>query len=148
MKTRKQQTLSKKKRADHRPAQRSAAPRRPAAARRKTAGRAKVASTPAIQSRARADGPLTLAADCTVAQAETLKSELASRLHESGPVAVDVSALQCIDTAGLQLLAAFVRDRRAAGRVVEWRGRAAALDAAAGVLGLNGMLELSGEVGR
>ncbi len=96
----------------------------------------------------RRDGSLTLAADCTVAEADGLKSELAARLQASEPVTVDVSALQRIDTAGLQLLAAFVRDRRTAGRAVAWRGRAAALDAAAGLLGLRDMLELPGEAGR
>ena len=53
---------------------------------------------------------------CTVAEADALKAQLAARLQESEPVTLDVSALQRIDTAGLQLLAAFVRDRRTAGR--------------------------------
>lgn len=98
--------------------------------------------------RRRRDGSLRLAADCTVAEADALKSELAARLQASEPVTVDVSALQRIDTAGLQLLAAFVRDRRTAGRAVTWRGRAAALDAAASLLGLRDMLELPGESGQ
>jgi ABC-type transporter Mla MlaB component len=93
------------------------------------------------------DGSLILTAECTVAEADALKSELARRLPEPEPVTVDVSALQRIDTAGLQLLAAFVRDRRTAGHVVAWRGRACALEAAAGLLGLRAMLELPGEVG-
>ncbi|MGH8270016.1 MAG: STAS domain-containing protein, partial [Steroidobacteraceae bacterium] len=60
----------------------------------------------------------------------------------------DASALQRIDTAALQLLAAFVRDRRTAGRAVDWRGGTAALESAAALLGLKDMLELPGEVGR
>jgi ABC-type transporter Mla MlaB component len=139
MKTRKQKTPVSP-RARHRPTKRGAAPRRPAA------GRAKAAESP--RRRSRADGSLALAAECTVAEADSLKAELARRLNEPAPVAVDVSALQRIDTAALQLLAAFVRDRRTAGRAVEWRGRAAALDSAAGLLGLSEMLELPGEVGR
>ncbi|MHB8811860.1 MAG: STAS domain-containing protein [Steroidobacteraceae bacterium] len=139
MKTRKQQPLVKK-RADRRPPKRKAAPRRPGAARGKTAARGKAAAgTPPC---------LSLAVDCTVAEADSLKSELACRLNESAPVTLDVSALQRIDTAGLQLLAAFVRDRRTAGRAVAWRGRAAALEAAAGLLGLQDMLELPREAGR
>jgi ABC-type transporter Mla MlaB component len=94
------------------------------------------------------DGSLLLAAECTVAEAEALKSELGRRLQQSQPVTLDVSALQRIDTAGLQLLAAFVRDRRTAGRAVAWRGRASALETAAGLLGLHDMLELPGEAGR
>ena len=141
MKTRKQQTLQKKS-ARQRPTKRAAAQRRPAGARSKA-----VPAKP-VRHRVRDDGSLTLASECTVAEADALKSELARRLDESGTVTVDVTALQRIDTAGLQLLAAFVRDRRTAGRTVAWRGRAAALEAAAGVLGLNSMLELPGGAGR
>ncbi len=141
MKTRKQKAPVSK-RASHRPTRHTVASRRPAAA------RGKAASAKSPRRRVRDDGSLTLAAECTVAAADSLKSELARRLDESEPVVVDVSALQRIDTAALQLLAAFVRDRRTAGRAVTWRGRAAALETAAGVLGLHDMLELPGEVGR
>ncbi len=141
MKTRKQKTPVSK-RAPRRPAGNGAARRRAAAAR----GKAAPATAP--ESDREEDGALVLAADCTVVQADTLKSELVRRVAESGPVAVDVSALQRIDTAGLQLLAAFARDRRTAGRAIEWRGRSPALDAAAALLGLHDMLELAGEVGR
>ncbi len=141
MKTRKQQTL-KKKRAEHRPVKRASARPRPA-----TAG-GKPSSRKTGMARGRRDGSLILTAECTVAEAEALKSELARRLEEPQPVTVDVSALRRIDTAGLQLLAAFVRDRRTAGRAVAWRGRAAALDSAAGLLGLYDMLELPREAGR
>ncbi|HEY7887487.1 MAG TPA: STAS domain-containing protein [Steroidobacteraceae bacterium] len=140
MKTRKQKTPVSK-RGPH-GAKKSDAPRRPAVSR----GRAAPAARP--KKRARQDGSLTLTPECTVAEAEALKSELACRLDEPGPVTLDVSALQRIDTAGLQLLAAFVRDRRTAGRAVQWHGRAAALDAAADRLGLQDMLELPREADR
>jgi len=117
-------------------------------ARSRPAGRRKTAAGTRPGGRRRRDGALILAADCTVAEADALKSALAGRLDESEPVTVDVSALQRIDTAGLQLLAAFVRDRRTAGHTVAWRGRAPALEAAAGLLGLHHMLELPGEAGR
>lgn len=125
MKTRKHPSAVKR-RTHHRPAKRGAARRRPPLR----------------------GAALRLAAQCTAAEAESLKSELARRLPEPGPVTVDVSALERIDTAGLQLLAAFVRDRRTAGRAVEWHGRTPALDAAAGLLGLHDMLELPCEAGR
>ncbi|MGH8299361.1 MAG: STAS domain-containing protein [Steroidobacteraceae bacterium] len=163
MKTRKQQSLVKKRAraaAARRSAARSqaAAPRRKGAANGKVASRGKSASrrmgngkaaagTPS-KSRTHEDGALTLGAECTVAEADSLKAALASRLAGPEPVTVDVSALQRVDTAGLQLLAAFVRDRRTAGRTVQWRGRASALEAAAGLLGLKDMLELADEVGR
>jgi len=91
---------------------------------------------------------LSLAAECTVAEADSLKKALVRLLHEPRSVGLEVTALRRIDTAGVQLLAAFVRDRRAAGLRTEWRGRAPALDAAAALLGLRGMLELSAEDGR
>jgi phospholipid transport system transporter-binding protein len=138
MKTRKPKTPASK-RAARRPAGSGAARRVSAAARGKAA---------AAESGRREDATLVLAADCTVVQADTLKSELVRRVAQPRPVALDVSALQRIDTAGLQLLAAFVRDRRTAGRAVAWHGRSPALEAAAGLLGLNDMLELAGEVGR
>jgi len=128
MKTRKQQKPVRK-RADPRPAKRRSTRRRPAATR----------------AQGRQAAALTLAAECTVAEAESLKTGLTRLVEEVTPVTLDVGALQRIDTAGLQLLAAFVRDRRAAARAVEWRGRAPALDAAADLLGLRGMLELPAE---
>ena len=137
MTTRKQQTPAKK-RARSRPARHGLPPRAP-----RGRGDVRRKST----RREPRDGALLLAADCTVAQADTLKSELERRLQEPAPVTLDVGALQRIDTAGLQLLAAFVRDRRTAGRAVTWRGEAASLTTAASLLGLSDMLELPREAG-
>jgi ABC-type transporter Mla MlaB component len=128
MKTRKQQTLVRT-RTDRRTPKRKQG--RPAAARAK--------APPAAA--------LTLAAECTVAEAGSLKASLVRLVSQAKPVTLDVSALQRIDAAGLQLLAAFVRDRRARARAVEWRGRAPALEAAAKLLGLRGMLQLPREDG-
>jgi len=95
---------------------------------------------------AAADAPaLSLAAECTVAEADSLKTALVRLLPESRPVSLHVGSLRRIDTAGVQLLAAFARDRRAAGCRIEWRGRAPVLDAAATLLGLRGMLGLGAE---
>jgi ABC-type transporter Mla MlaB component len=140
MTTRKNQTPVKK-RARSRTAQRDAGGHRTAVARGKTV------AAKAAASRVHA-GSLVLSAECTIAEAEALKTELAGRLQEAAPVTLDVSALQRIDTAGLQLLAAFVRDRRTAGRAIAWRGQASALETAAGLLGLRDMLELPGETAR
>lgn len=95
-----------------------------------------------------AHAELALAAECTVAGAEALQAGLSRLLEEPRPVTLDVTAMQRVDTAGLQLLAAFVRDRRIAGRSVEWRGQAPALQAAASLLGVCGLLELPIEEGR
>ena len=78
-----------------------------------------------------------------MADASSLKAGLAKLLDESGIVTLDVSAVQRIDTAGLQVIATFVRERESQGRQVEWRGSAPALTAAAKLLGLSSFLKLS-----
>jgi phospholipid transport system transporter-binding protein len=87
-------------------------------------------------------GTFAVAADCTVADAGTLKAGLAKLLDDEGVVALDISAVQRIDTAGLQVIATFVRERDSHGRQVEWRGEAPALTAAARLLGLTSLLKL------
>ena len=87
-------------------------------------------------------GSFAVAAECTVADASTLKAGLAKLLDDSGVVTLDVSAVQRIDTAGLQVIATFVRERESHGRLVEWRGAAPALTAAAKLLGLSAFLKL------
>jgi ABC-type transporter Mla MlaB component len=83
-----------------------------------------------------------LAAECTVADAGSLKAELAKLLDAEGDVALDVSAVQRIDTAGLQVLTAFVLDRMVLDRDVEWVGYAPVMTAAATLLGVNAILKL------
>jgi ABC-type transporter Mla MlaB component len=85
---------------------------------------------------------LTLAAECMVSDAVTLKGQLAGLLDEPLPVTLDVTALQRIDTAGLQVITAFVRERAGNGRPVEWQGTAPVLTTAAQLLGLTSLLGL------
>ena len=54
-------------------------------------------------------GLLVLEGAATLATAEELHSALAGLLNEPEPVTVDTSGLQDLDTAGLQVLLAFVR---------------------------------------
>src|SRR3569833_4598224 len=63
-----------------------------------------------------------VAAECTVADAGSLKTGLAKLLNEPGTVTLDISAVQRVDTAGLQVIATFVRERASHGRQVQWRG--------------------------
>jgi ABC-type transporter Mla MlaB component len=72
---------------------------------------------------------------------------LAERLDDSGTVQIDASGVERIDTATLQLLAAFVRDLRGDARLVEWTGCSAALRRAAHALGLTSALELAADPG-
>jgi ABC-type transporter Mla MlaB component len=89
-----------------------------------------------------ASSTLALAAECTVSDALSLKERLAGLLEEPEAVTLDISALQRIDTAGMQVITAFVRERTGHGRPVEWLGTAPVLAAAARLLGLTSLLKL------
>ena len=85
---------------------------------------------------------LALAGECMISDASSLKQRLAALLDEPLPVTLDITALQRIDTAGLQVIAAFVRERTGNGRLVEWQGAAPVLATAAQLLGLTSLLRL------
>jgi ABC-type transporter Mla MlaB component len=85
---------------------------------------------------------LALAAECLVSGASALKESLAPLLDEPLPVTLDITSLQRIDTAGLQVITAFVRERAGHGRTVEWQGTAPVLATAAQLLGLTSLLRL------
>lgn len=101
-------------------------------------------ATPAAASAAPAPVLTTfsLPAECTVASAVALKEQLARLLDEPRPVTLDISTLQRIDTAALQVITAFVRERTGNGHAVEWRGTAPVLVTAAQLLGLTSLLKL------
>ena len=77
-----------------------------------------------------------------VSDAASLKENLAALLDEPLPVTLDITGLQRIDTAGLQVITAFVRERTGHGRPVEWQGAAPVLTTAARLLGLTSLLRL------
>jgi ABC-type transporter Mla MlaB component len=85
---------------------------------------------------------LALTAECTVSDAPSLKERLAGLVGEPQAVTLDISALQRIDTAGMQVITAFVRERTGHGRPVEWQGTAPVLATAARLLGLTSLLKL------
>jgi anti-anti-sigma regulatory factor len=87
-------------------------------------------------------GLFVLSADCTVAESGALKCALLDILEQSTPVTLDIAAVQRIDTAGMQLIAAFVRERESHGLKVEWRGAAPAFTSAARLLGVAPVLSL------
>jgi phospholipid transport system transporter-binding protein len=89
-----------------------------------------------------ASNTLALAAECTVADAGSLKEHLAALLNEPQAITLDITALQRIDTAALQVITAFVRERAGLGRQVEWQGTAPVLATAARLLGLGSLLKL------
>jgi len=73
---------------------------------------------------------------CGIREGASLKQQLLAVLEAADPVAIDPTAIERIDTAALQLLFAFERDRAAAGRSVAWRAPSAAFAQAAATLGL------------
>jgi ABC-type transporter Mla MlaB component len=88
------------------------------------------------------EGVFALSADCTVAESAALKSALLENLSLPTPVTLDIGCVQRIDTAGIQLLAAFVREREGLGLQVQWRGSAPAFTSAARLLGVASVLKL------
>jgi ABC-type transporter Mla MlaB component len=90
---------------------------------------------PALQ----ADGTVALPADCTRNGIGALHDQLrAAGRHD----ALDGSAVQRIDAAGLRLLLAFMNERRAAGSVIAWRGTSKVLSKAAQELGVAAAMHL------
>ena len=75
-----------------------------------------------------------------VSDAASLKKNLTALLDEPLAVTLDITALQRIDTAALQVITAFVRERAGHGRPVQWQGSAPALTIAARLLGLTSLL--------
>lgn len=80
--------------------------------------------------------PPVFPAECTIAQANEMKAGLARLLAAPGCVTLDLSPIRRVDTAAMQVLAAFIRERRAAGNAVECRGATEPFLDTANVLGL------------
>jgi anti-anti-sigma regulatory factor len=81
-----------------------------------------------------------LTASCTVRDSIALKSALLDLLMKPQPVTIDVRAVERIDTAALQVLCAFTRDRKAAGGEVLWLGCTESFSEAVRLLGLQQVL--------
>ena len=88
---------------------------------------------------------LTLDADLGIEHADALKQRLLSQLAANEPVLIDGAAVERLHSAALQLLCAFVRDRRSAGLEVRWGETSECLRDAAEILGLNQMLGMQSE---
>ena len=73
---------------------------------------------------------------CGIRESAALREQLMRQLGNPEPVAIDPSGVERVDTAALQLLFAFERDRRSAGLDVNWQTGSAVLHQAAVRLGL------------
>ncbi|MFO1349973.1 MAG: STAS domain-containing protein [Gammaproteobacteria bacterium] len=85
---------------------------------------------------------INLEANLNVGNSIALKEQLQTALRKPATLVLDAGAVQAVDTAGLQLLAAFVRRAEQAGMALEWREPTPALRAAATLLGLDAHLHL------
>jgi ABC-type transporter Mla MlaB component len=109
-------------------------------AKRKRAARSGVAGVEAARKAQRSQPTIVLASNCNVKDAAELKQTLCLHLDDAGPVTVDVGSVERVDTSTMQVLCAFVRDRSAHERKVEWLGDASVIRDAARLLGVESML--------
>jgi ABC-type transporter Mla MlaB component len=86
---------------------------------------------------------ISLAADLSIEQAPALQAELAQRLEQREPVQIDGSEVRRVHTAAMQLFCLFCRDRREAGRGVEFLKPSESLRQAAALLGASTLLQIS-----
>jgi len=85
-------------------------------------------------------GLVALPADCMQADVATLKERLSDLLQSVTPITIDAAGVQRIDTASMQLLAAFIRERRSGDRAVALAQPSAAFADAVRLLGLNALM--------
>ena len=107
---------------------------------RKRAARSVAAVVDAAAPAQRSHSMIVLASNCNVKDAAELKQTLCLHLDDVAPVRVDVGSVERVDTSTMQVLCAFVRDRSAQQRQVEWLGDATVVRDAARLLGVEAML--------
>ena len=90
------------------------------------------------------DGRIVLGTSCTIHEARQLREQLLAQAQLPGPYEIDGSAVQHVDTAGVQCVVAFALDCLERGITYAWKGRSAALDEAIRVLGVGALLESPG----
>jgi anti-anti-sigma regulatory factor len=103
---------------------------------RKAAPRKKAAASRPRVSGSSAPVSATFPSDFTIAHTADVKKQLARLVAKPEDVTLDLSPVRRIDTAGLQVLTAFIRERRAAGRGVQCAGASESFIVTARMLGL------------
>ena len=88
-----------------------------------------------------------LPAHCTLRDAVALQAKLAACIDAEQAVPVDARAVERIDTAAFQVLLAFVRERAARARAVEWLGLNDTFVESARLLGLHAHLNIPANAG-
>ena len=86
---------------------------------------------------------LKLEAQCTLRESIAFKAALLEQLELGRDVVLDAGSVSKVDTAGLQLLVAFVRQLRAGGRTLSWQAVTPELQRAAAQLDLLDLIGIS-----
>lgn len=94
---------------------------------------------------ARAAGRVRVPVICRLRDLCDLREQLLTCLPIADPVAIDACEVESIDTASLQLLFAFERDRTRIGRATVYAGASAAFRTAVATLGLKLSLPATGQ---
>lgn len=84
-----------------------------------------------------------LGGDLTIRSVQAHKEGLNALLADDGTVTLEATAIKHVDTAGLQLVAAFIVQMLGAGRELRWNQPASPLTEAAASLGLTSALQLA-----
>lgn len=105
--------------------------------------RASAAAAPDAQVVSAAAAPtVALASNASVKDAVALKDSLCAVANADEPVVLDASSVERVDTATIQLLCVFVRERMARNQTVVWQNASAAMLEAARLLGVQTLLAL------
>lgn len=99
----------------------------------------------ALPASAYASAVIRLPAELGIEAATELHRELVAHVEDPAPVVLEAEEVARIHTAALQLFCLFCRDRRDQGRVTDWRAPSNALRAAAALLGVTTLLNMSQE---
>jgi len=91
-----------------------------------------------------ASGRIVLGTSCTIHEARNLREQMLAQAQSPGPFEIDGSAVQQVDTAGVQLVVAFALDCLERNAAYSWKGRSPALEDAIRVLGVGALLECPG----
>ena len=89
-------------------------------------------------------GRIVLGASCTIHEAPALRAHLIDQASNPGPYEIDGTAVQQIDTAGVQLVVAFALDCLERSIHYVWTGQSPALEEAIRTLGVSALLESPG----
>lgn len=84
-----------------------------------------------------------LAEQCLMRDAVALREQLQSLMTQA-TVAINASGVERVDTAAMQVLLAFARDRAKLGLSLTWQGRSDVFNEAAQLLGIHSMLASQG----